>query len=213
MKMRLVLFVMIALLLLSASSFAGTIVSLKELGSTPGDQVQIYVSTYFPAPNGVVADVGLYWIDIQDVGQYPAWCVDPAYSTFEYTDYELNPVIPGTVYAGAAYLLNKYAYDPNVTDEQHVLMQLAVWDTVWSSHGNTFSVAPVPAYDYSAYKAEILANENFLGDRFYLASSPVGSPSYGVEPQDFLLHVPEPGSMLLLGLGLAWVGLAGKKIV
>lgn len=147
-----------------------------------------------------------------------SFCVDPADSTtasmspyyIESLSYAFNNSVPAN-YAESAWLLDQ-AMLGNVNP---VTAQVAAWVIMFQAPS---------AYTYSQYQngtnsavvqdlvTQAENNYNSLNlDGFYIATSPYADPSssFGVRYQDYLFHVPEPSTLLLLSLGL--LGMAGYR--
>jgi len=202
-----------AILLLAGTAFAGTIVQLKEIGTVPATAVTVHINPQSGpgiAYNGG-AYAGFYVVEIQNWGQYAGFCVDPAFSNNAYSAYELHPVSGlNSAYAGAAYLLNKYQsyYGDSTKNNEATKIQLAIWDLVMNTLSGAGSFS-AEGWDYSFYLAEAQANLNFNAGGYYVAGSPIGGSYYGYYAQDYIIHVPEPGLIILLGLGIMGASVLG----
>ena len=144
--MRRLLFLVfpLAVFILAGNALADPI-ELKELYVSPEMDVTVHINPVHPPGltyNGG-AQAGFYVVQIKNLGIFSGFCVDPSLSNNEYSDYELHAIQPGSVYAGAAYMLDKYK---GAGVDTAVNVQLAVWDLVIVPVGGS-AVAGVGAAD------------------------------------------------------------------
>ena len=156
--------------------------------------------------------------------KYQAFCVDYAnvFFTTPYSTYimiDLPSLLP---YKQAAYIYENFAYaNPSAA-------QLAIWEVVFEGlsggsvgdlqASNKFYGTNINAQDLADaqnYIAAAVANsENFSNTSAYkllVSPSTATSGYYGVDQQDFLVRVPEPGVLSLLGLGLVALGITRRR--
>ena len=156
--------------------------------------------------------------------KYQAFCVDYAnvFFTTPYSTYimiDLPSLLP---YKQAAYIYENFAYaNPSAA-------QLAIWEVVFEGlsggsvgdlqASNKFYGTNINAQDLADaqnYIAAAVANsENFSNTSAYkllVSPSTATSGYYGVDQQDFLVRVPEPGVLTLLGLGLVALGITRRR--
>lgn len=188
-------------------------VQLKELNVSPGTGV-----TFF---GGGSWQTGVYNFQIESgpfAGIYGGFCVDPANSNEAYSAYDINTFNHTGNYDIAAWLLKQYY---TVQGTSAVATQAAIWEVMFETNtgipydlttgnfGTTNSIKTLA----NSYIALALAGnaETMSLDGFYLAQSPASGPPYfGVYAQDYIfMKVPEPGTLMLMGLGL--IGLAGLR--
>ena len=175
-----------------------TPVGVAEVGVNPG-------TPYTTLPvngNSYTVYTGYYLLDVYSASgnliydNLNSFCVDPAWapSGISY-NYEMLSLPNEARYNEAAWLFTQVGNN-NYTP---VDIQRAIWAVM--------GMDPSP-YDTSLYD-EALRHFNFNTSGFVFFKSPGSSTSYGYGQQDYISRVPEPATMLLLGLGL--VGLAGIR--
>jgi hypothetical protein len=216
MKKSLLIFVPLLIMLAAAVSMAGPIVNAHLNSVSPGQDVFVT----FAGTGGENTRAGISLMEVTTPGPYKgvynSFCVENAdiYYNTNY-EFEIQPLsyaisqAPGNAnkWKAAAWLLQTYGGTSNNTIARDA--QLAVWDIIIGitySGDQTFktyeqlALAAAPTFDASGYA--ILANP--------AGGDPNLPPVEGT--QNFIIHVPEPGLILLLGLGLIGVTALYKKI-
>ncbi|MEJ2247899.1 MAG: PEP-CTERM sorting domain-containing protein [Acidobacteriota bacterium] len=129
------------------------------------------------------------------------FCVDPASAEDTPTPYTLI-YVPENLY-GAAWVFENF----EGLGESASNAQVAIWNLAIPG------LPPMTGPQQSLFdSANTAVGEGYIPpDSILLAYSPAGAgESFDVPFQDFLIRVPEPGSILLLGLGLLGVATVSR---
>ncbi len=182
------------------------IIKLAEVGVDPSAVVGI---------KGVVnASVlaGQYKLKAEDATIIDAFCVDPQYSTpNKFFDYEMVDV--SGKYTKAAWLWENMS----ILGNDAVATQIAIWEVTWENDNTTVNLG---SGNFILNSASTATRTNALSMLSALESADLSSFSadgYRVvvsdKTQDYLVRhsVPEPGSTLLMFMGIVCVGLVGFR--
>jgi len=218
MNKRAVFVLSLVMLVFISSAVSGPIdITLKEnyVEGANGTNSSVYNNWY----------VGEYVVQIGSPSAYAdiyaGFCVDPANSTPTYQDYNLAalPSASGdlsTRVQEAAWVFYNYgsAFNPSVSGQTKVDAQTAIWNLVFPY----FSIS-LPDISGTTAATMVSAAQTAVAGGWQApadiqiayspgASDPLSAINHGF--QDYLIKVPEPGLILLLGIGLFVAVLAPK---
>ena len=201
---KILVLTLLVLFLMTGVSYADNF-TLNESGYVGG---AVIGATF---PNGSYYTVAAYY-QMTFAGQtYMGYCVDYAniYWNTLYTNYTMISV-PNSGpnnskgYVEAAYLFDKYGTQSSTWGAN---VQIAIWTILF----NPFTLLTYPSSvdpgTINSYVLEAYNHQNFDASAYRLLVSPNPNGYYGVGSQDFIVKTPEPGSLMLLGAGLLFLGL------
>lgn len=151
-----------------------------------------------------------------------SYCVDPNHYLTYSQDVTVRDSdelqVPGVTDAGgkAAWLINTYAGQIHQSgdDLQAAALQVAIWAAMYNANGSLTSGAfALQTTGAVATQAQTFLNNLFSGPNGYRTSNALWLDAR--VGQDQMTPVPEPGSLLLLGSGLAvaWRARRSRKAV
>lgn len=191
------LFVLIIGIAITPAAFAGMFdtpvpVDLKLKYIRPGWDVT-EVDQYMPAGEHIlqIAEPSKY------AGEYAGFCVDPTSAYYGYKPYQLVNLPETEEFTKVAYIFQKYgsAFTGVYDDQVAYDAQVVIWNILFDGEH------AVPAE--SATQTAMMSDMNAHIEGF--VPFPGIALAQSGEYQNFIIRVPEPGSILLLGLGLMGV--------
>jgi len=199
MKKIFVIFALALVILLPQMALADTV---TYLGPKYGFEWINFDYTYAP-PSG--AQAGEFKIELNGVETW-AFCVDLE-NTIAYEN-QANGSTPVGVYAQAAYLADQFRLQAD-TKAESAALQTAIWEAVYGIDFTYKSGLSDPSYlaTYSAALGNYDPNWNASGYLYLILSDAAGNPKQGL-----ITSVPEPFTLLLIGIGLVGLAGVGRKL-
>lgn len=193
--------VLAVLLLVGTAAYADT---LTFTGSTANGEY----GPYSMSLNGSTTTTPMIcFSDKNWISGGESWTVT-AFNIAQITAGDLSGTLfPGTTkqYNELGYLGNELFADPGNSD-----LQLAIWSVFGFS--GSFTATPGSIVDLKNASTAV-DNGYVTSDVFYIPSGPDLPSVNGTTPQPFISQVPEPSSLVLLGVGLlGLIGLSLKKV-
>ena len=202
-----IIFTVVLVFILSSTLWANPVM-LYWVSVSPGLNMPVTAAgtTYNSMPTGVYNVA----IDMNGDGNYQMFsanCVDPIFASTSPNPYSIIAIPDQDNYLQAAYIFSQFG-EP-LGNQDAADRQAAIWSVIGGfSFPNGLSQN---ALNMIAEAVEAVNGGWNATGGLSLAVSPSEGEYYGDGYQDFIIRTPEPGSILLLGLGLMGVGIMGRK--
>jgi len=196
--MKKLLILTISVLLIGAGTAFATPITVNSVNHT-SNQATVNFTTYSSSDVSVFTE---YNLDTTPLGNLDAFCVEGVASgsgLFEIIDVPTdNDGLQKAAWVADQYWNGTWAY--NEEDTQVLIWELALGDIFTYKSGAGF------ANDAAVQTAIANLNIGSPSGRVSLVHHPIGEDELG--KQDFLVNVPEPATVLFLGLNILGLGVA-----
>ncbi len=199
--------VVLGVVLLAAAAWADTTTVNMEFTGTVGNTTLTIKNNLFPS--GVTAIIDPYQGTINSVATI-LFCVDPEHDiTYgdKWTAYLSMPddlsktyLNDATKYGEMAWLAEQMLLSSNSAKST----QQAIQGAIWSIADSSFSVVSPTGLPIQSWKEAAAANA--LTSGYEILTDTQG------RKQEYLVLVPEPGTLLLLGSGMGLLGLLRRRL-